>query len=374
MKLKAMVIGIDARMYGPRQTGIGNYIKYLIEHLARIDQKNSYYLFFRKEEYAKFQIPNSKFYKALADFPWYSFAEQTLFLQTLLKYPLDLMHFPHFNVPLFYNKPFIVTIHDLTPKFFPGEKVGKSWLRRKAYKAVLNHAITKSKAIITPSQFTKNDILKYYTVNPQKIFVIPQSIPLPQTVYGNKKAKKLTKLVAKSYILYVGVWRSHKNLEGLVKAFKILKEEGLPHKLVIIGDPDIYYEQVARLWTKLGLKRDIIAPGFQDDNVLVEWYKHASLLVLPSFYEGFGLTPLTALSLSVPVAVSNIGALRETLGDSAFYFDPKSPEDMARVMKKALTDKKSAKAKLSRARALLKRYSWEKTADETLKVYVKAGR
>lgn len=361
-----MQIGIDARMYGPKQTGIGNYIKYLIEYLARIDKANHYFIFLRKEEYStSFQFPVSSFQKVLADFPWYSLAEQTAFLRVLSQCPLDIMHFPHFNVPLFYQKPFVVTIHDLTPKFFPGEKVGKSWLRRKAYDLVLRHAVKDSKAIITPSRFTKNDIIKHFPVDVHKIHVIHEGIPLTQLTATNYQLP----VKVNPYILYVGVWRSHKNLEGLIKSFALVKKEGLPHKLVIVGDPDIYYERISRFWESLGLEGEVVAPGFQEEEALTQWYKRASLLVLPSLYEGFGLTPLTALSYSVPAAVSNIGALREILGDAAFYFNPEDPRDMARVIKKALTDKKSAKEKLSKSKALLRRYSWGNMTKKTLSIF-----
>ncbi|MBI3282464.1 glycosyltransferase, partial [Candidatus Curtissbacteria bacterium] len=252
--MKIVRIGIDARMYGPQQTGIGNYIKYLIEELVRLDKKNTYYIFLRKEEYSKFnnlssslnrlgiaqhlasgKKRNSKFSKILADFPWYSLVEQTLFLRALLKEPLDLMHFPHFNVPLLYSRPFIVTIHDITPKFSPGEKAGSSWPRRRAYDAVLRHAMNTSRAIITPSQFTKNDILNYFTIPPEKIHVIYEGIPtylrakdllsaksgMPRRQilksknppFGQNLAARYVR--SKNYLLYVGVWRSHKNLCGL---------------------------------------------------------------------------------------------------------------------------------------------------------------
>lgn len=355
-----MNIGIDARMYGPKQTGIGNYTKYLIEYLAKIDRENTYYVFLMRESFSSVKCQVSSFKKVLADFPWYSLAEQTLFLRTLLKYPLDVMHFPHFNAPLCYHKQFVVTIHDLTPKYFPGEKVGNSWLRRKAYEAVLSHAIKKSRAIITPSNTVKQDILKHFSVNPQKINVIYEGVPTitrkpanPQTVCNKK------------YILYVGVWRSHKNLKGLLEAFALLKRQGLPHKLLIVGEPDIYYNDISAHWKQLGLEGEIIATGFLQDDELVNCYERASLLVLPSFQEGFGLTPLQALSLGVQVAVSDIPVLREILGECAWYFNPHDPKDMARVIKKIL----EARIDNERIQILLNSYNWTTMAKKTLRLY-----
>lgn len=361
-----MNIGIDARMYGPKQTGIGNYIKYLIEELLRLDEANTYYLFLAPQGYEHFVPPRAGVHKVKADFPWYSFGEQLGFARLLYRYPLDLMHFPHFNVPLLYRKPFVVTIHDLTPKFFPGEKVGKSWLRRQAYEVVLRHAIFGSRAIITPSRFTKDDILRYFAVDPDKIQVIPEGIPLPQEAIPSLPAW-LTPL---PYLLYVGVWRSHKNLAGLIKAFGIVKKEAdIAHKLVLIGDPDMYYQNLASLWEECGVQEEILPIGFQDDSRLFAWYAHASLLVLPSFYEGFGLTPLTSLALGVPVAVSRIGALQETLGNAAFYFDPHSPSDMARVIRLALSRPAMRQKKLTQAALALPAYRWEAMAKATRKLF-----
>jgi len=364
-----MNIGVDARMYGPKQTGIGNYIKYLIEELARLDKKNTYYIFLRKEEYSAFSVEHLAFksQKILTDFSWYSLSEQTLFLRTLLKYPLDLMHFPHFNVPLLYRKPFVVTIHDVTPKLFPGEKTGASWLRRASYNAVLAHAARASRAIITPSQFTKNDILNYFTVNPNKIRVIYEGVPSYAPSTETLKANEANE--AKSYLLYVGVWRSHKNLQGLLQAFAILKKEGLPHSLVLAGPSGEYADEVKKIWQNLGLERWIIAPGFLSEEKLCSLYQNAACVVFPSFYEGFGLVPLEALQAGAPVAVSDIPSLREILGSSAFFFNPRDPQNMAQVINKTLTDKAARHKKLNKAKRILLRYSWEENAKKTLETY-----
>ena len=163
-----MRIGIDARMYGPSQTGIGNYTKFLIENLALLSEnshrKIKFFIFLRKYGFNEFKEPNKNFIKVLANYSWYSFEEQIKFPFLLYKHKIDLMHFTHFNAPIFYKKPFIVTIHDLTPKFFPGPLIGKYWHRRFAYNITLKNAIKKSRYIITPSKFTKNDILKHYKI------------------------------------------------------------------------------------------------------------------------------------------------------------------------------------------------------------------
>lgn len=363
-----MNIGIDARMYGPKQTGIGNYIAYLIEHLAKVDKKNRYTIFLRKDGYSSFKLQDSRFEKVFADYPWYSWQEQWEFFLLLQRQNIDLMHFPHFNVPLAYRKPFVTTIHDLTPKHFPGQKVGKSWLRRKAYDVVLAHALKKARAIITPSLFTKNDMQKHFPdILSEKVHVIYEGIPnLKPEARGQKLEAR------KPYILYVGVWREHKNLAMLIHAFHVLKKRGLPHSLVIVGEPDMYYRSLSLLWKNLGLEYAIHTPGFVENEYLQHYYKGADCLVLPSLYEGFGLVPLEALRAGTPVAVSNIPALREILGKSAVFFNPKSKEDMAKQIARILKDKGLRKKLQREAETTLKRYRWNENAKKTLEVYKQA--
>ncbi len=355
-----MRIGIDARIYGAKQTGIGNYVKFLIDNLATIDTQNEYYIFLRKESFDEYIPQTARHKKILAPFQWYSLQEQTLFLKLILAHNLDLFHFPHFNVPILYQKPFIATIHDLTPR-----EVGHtSFFRKKAYDVVLSHAIKKSRAVITPTRAVKNDILANFSVTSEKIHVIPEGIPLK-----NFTVAKPSTLNPKPYILYVGVWREHKNLKGLIDAFARLKDEGHNLRLVIVGEGGIYKDELISYWTKLGLAQDVTSVGFIDDQDLYSYYKNASLVVLPSFFEGFGLVPLEALSAGTPVAVSGIPALKEVLGGAAFFFNPHDVSDIARVIKTALLDKDARAKKFEQAKKILSRYSWQENAKETLALY-----
>jgi len=361
-----MKIGIDARMYGPKQTGIGNYIKYLITHLAQIDQANDYYIFLGSDEYGAVTFHNPRFHKMVSAIPWYSLAEQVVFARQLLSLSLDIMHFPHFNASMLYRRPFVVTIHDLTPRLFPGEKIGKSWVRRQGYNMVVRNAVRSSRMIISPSQFTKQDIIRSFAIPESKIEVVYEGVPLPAKHPGKA-------LLSTPYILYVGVWRSHKNLAGLIRALALLKEQKLPHKLVLVGDPDIYYQPLKNLWESLGLAERVVCVGFQDDKALGAWYNHASLLVLPSFSEGFGLTPLISLSYGVPVAVSDIPVLREVLGGAAFYFNPHDPGSLTHTLAQVLVQPSLAKDKLALVPSLLKNYRWDTMAHHTLALYKKSA-
>jgi len=367
-----MKTGIDARMLGEEQTGIGLYIKNLVENIAELDKENEYVLFLRKEQFEKFELPGKNFKKVLADHRWYSFSEQFNFLFKLYLENLDLVHFPSFNAPIFYFKKRITTIHDLTPKYFPGHKMS-SFFRRSASELVFSKSINGSKNIIAVSEYTKKEILKFYKIKPEKIEVIYQGIPNANKGSGFNISDEefLEKYkIKKPYIFYTGVWRNHKNVVGLIKAFKILKEK---HKqdicLVLGGKEDPFYPEVRKSWEELGLENDIVSPGFIKNEELGLFLKNAEVYVQPSFVEGFGFGPLEALSYSTPVAVSNAGAMPEALGDAALYFDPNNFEDIAEKMKKALKSAEWRERLVKNGKKRLERYDWKKCAEKTLSLY-----
>lgn len=377
-----MKIGIDARMYGKEQTGIGLYIKNLIENIAKIDAKNQYVLFLRKEHFNSVDIPAKNFKKILADSKWYSFSEQTKFLFQLLKENLDVVHFPSFNAPVFYFKKRITTIHDLTPKYFPGHKMD-SLLRKAAFSLVLKRSVFASEKIIAVSNYTKDEILKHYNVSPEKIEVIYQGIPhrlRPAEAFsegGQKENAQISKeqflekyKLSKPYIFYTGVWRYHKNIVGLIQAFDILKNKHKKDILLVLGGrEDSFYPEVRCEWEKLDASRDIIRPGFIEDEEMGLFLENAQCFVLPSFIEGFGFGPLESLAFGTPTAVSDIPATREALGEAGLYFDPKNPEDMAEKINLVLEDEKLREELVLRGKEMIKKYDWLTCAGKTLDIY-----
>ena len=176
-----MKIGIDARFFGPKDKGFGRYTENLIKNLEKIDTQNQYFIFLRKDSWQEYEPKNSNFKKVLADYKWYGIKEQIFLSLKLKKHKLGLVHFTHFNVPIFYRGRFIVTIHDLTLRKFPTFK--KNFrnflfypLKNLAYRIVFRHAIKNSEKIIAISEYTKQEILKHYSVNPDKIKVIYEGI------------------------------------------------------------------------------------------------------------------------------------------------------------------------------------------------------
>lgn len=372
-----MKIGIDARMYGAKQTGIGIYIENLIKNILNNDSENEYVLFLNdSSEEAREQLKKYENIKLVkADIPWYSYGEQAAFPFLIGREKLDLMHFPHFNVPIFCPVEFVVTIHDMTPKYFPGNKVGKSFFRRAMFDVVMRSGLRRAKKIIAVSNFTKNEILKFFpSVKKEKVEVIYEGLreEFFDKILARSCSDRARKTAAdEKFIFYTGVWRNHKNLIGLIKAFKILKDKyAISHKLILGGNEDPGYPEVRESWEKLGLEKDVVLTGFLSFEDQKDLYRTCDLYVQPSFSEGFSFTPLEAMSQGAVVALSDIPVHREISGDLPVYFNPKSPEDMAKKIHYALMDKDFRERFLLQGIGQARKYRWEDCARETLiKVY-----
>lgn len=366
-----MKIGIDARMYGFRQTGIGLYIKNLIEGVVAQDRENSYVVFLSPKGLKDFHLASERVKVVVSSCNWYSFCEQTAFLFQILRENVDLMHFPHFNIPIFYWKKFVVTIHDIIPLLYPGQKIGRSLFRRLCFKIVFKAAVLRSEKIIAVSESTKKDIVGKFGAPSKKIEVIYEGIP---TIPNRSPADIVPQMPPGRYVLYTGVWREHKNLAGLVRAFTLLvKKYGMNVYLAIVGSPDEVYMEPKVLWESEGLGDRVFVYEHIPENQLAFLYESASVMAVPSFYEGFGFVGLEAMSFGVPVAASRVASLPEVLGDAAVFFDPKDPEEIANSIKSILDSEGLADDLREKGRIQSKKYDWQKTIKSTIALYNKAG-
>lgn len=372
-------IGIDCRMYSVNFTGIGRYVYELIKRLPELDGgKNEYFLFFNSPEYQSFKSPSQHFHKILVNTPHYSLKEQTAYLKILNSYKLDLMHFTHFNAPIFYKRPFIVTIHDLTLSFYPGKKM-RSWYHRLAYHFTIKHAIKDSRHVIAVSNNTKKDIKKLFPIKDDKISVIYEGV---NREFFERALEKEKSLILEKYniktpfFLYTGVWRDHKNLARLIKAFYLLKQEHhIKAQLVITGKPNPYYPEVQNAVDELGLRGDVVFPGMVPENNLVALYQSADLYVFPSLYEGFGLSLLEAMSCSLPVVASNAASIPEICGpDNAVLFNPLDEKDMAKKIYQVYSNADLQTKLKKRGLERVKEFSWLKMAEETHKIHLNSSK
>jgi len=373
MSSPSKTIGIDARMLGPEQTGIGRYIENLFRELLRIDDKNRYVLFVRPEAIPLLPFSSDRVKIVPVDIHWYSWREQIVLPRIFLRENLDLLHVPHFNVSIFYPGKFIVTIHDVTHLSFPKDQ---SSLKRLGFRLTFQRAVARAERVIAVSNYTKDEIRKHFRAPEKKIDVIYEGAH-----HYKRGTNHQSPVTNRPYILYVGVWREHKNIVGLLQAFALLRtrlnQPQNPHQLrqlhelqlVLVGKEDERYPQVRRAWEQLDLEEHIVTPGFVDEPMLATLYEKAELVVVPSFLEGFGFVGLEALRHGTPVVASNTGALPEVLGEAAGYFPPDSPSRMAASIERVLQDQMLRSALIKKGRKVLMQYSWERAALQTLKLY-----
>lgn len=351
----------------------------LIKELATLNTGDELHLFLAGEEFGKFDMGKyQNVFKYKVDSSHYSFKEQAILPFQLSKRKVDIMHFPHFNAPVLYRGRCVVTVHDLIHQLFPGKKASK--LKLLAYNRVIGSAIARAKMIIAVSEATKDDIIKFFNVRPEKIRVIHESVdrePYYKLEDDNEIRQAITKYgisTEKPYLLYTGVSRSHKNIVGLIKAFKILRDKmGQDVDLVLTGKKDPAYPEIDREIQRQGVGNHVVRTGFVDEKDLPHIYNGADAFVFPTFYEGFGLPPLEAQSCGTPVVCSNVASVPEIVGDAGVYFDPKDARDMAEKIKRVLTDEKLRAELSEKGFKNLERFSWKKMAEKTYQVYREAA-
>ncbi len=366
-----MRIGIDARFYGPVGKGLGRYTEKLVEYLERVaGSDDEFFIFLRKENFDRYVPKNAQFTKVLADYPWYTFREQ-LFLPFLLyRYTLDLVHFPHFNVPILYRKPFVVTIHDLILFHFPTIRNTTRnrltyMLKYFAYQVAIVSAIRRAKTILTVSMFTERDILTEFPFAKGRIVIAYEGCDFEadnDVSTGSELGPNHGILLP--YFLYVGNAYPHKNLGAFVPLAMRFPEV----RFVLVGKDDHFYKRLREEVALAGI-RNIDFAGYVPDHELAGLYRAATGYIFPSLYEGFGLPPLEAMRSGTPVIAADRGSLPEILGDAALFFDPDDKDSLALCVESVLHDPLLASELSRKGRAHVDSFRWEDMAETTLRTY-----
>ncbi len=365
-----MKIAIDARFYGLENGGLGRYTINLIEQLQKFDLKNEYVLLLRDPWYKELSLQRN-FKKVLIHSRHYSVNEQLEVPIRLRSINPDITHFLHFNVPLFYNKPYIVTIHDLLMHTGVGKEATtlpplKYHIKRRGYRSVFDHAVSNAQKIIVPSNFVKNEISKIYRQVDNKIEVIYEGVSfLPEA--KSKKTKD-------KYFIYVGNAYPHKNIVGVIQAiFEINKSSKELIHLKLVTPRDIFTKRLNEQIEKLHASDFVKTQSFVSDAELSSLYSHSIGFVYPSFSEGFGLQGLEAMHAKTRLLASDIPVFHEIYADNAYYFNPHSIDEITESFKKLLNESNENREKiLLKAKDFTKKYSWRQMARDTLAIYAKA--
>jgi glycosyltransferase involved in cell wall biosynthesis len=361
-----MKIAFDLRRIG--NPGIGRYMKCLAESITTQAPEHEYLLILPPEGERLIHAPNAE--KLSTRIKYYSFREQFELPRILSRCKVDLLHSPHFLLPLVRPCPAVATIHDVIYMACPQDLPSRAG--RLYYRIMMNACSRMATRIITDSEHSRNEIVRYVHADPEKIEVI-----YPAVDPGFSSSASAAEIAAvrsrfgidREYVLCVGIYKPRKNHAGLLRAFKTLLESGGRAQLVIVGPMGKGEPLVRRVAAELGVAEHVIFTGFVNDADLRALYSGARVYACPSLYEGFGFTVLEAMACGTPVACSSATSLPEVGGKAALYFDPCNPEEMAHQLLLVFTDDAVRNALIAKGRRNLLRFNWEETARRTLAVY-----
>lgn len=363
-----MNIGIEAeRANHPTKTGVEHYAKELIVHLAKIDQANNYTLYLRTQPEQWFSELPQNFKVKLMPFP--KFWTQIRLSWEMLRSPVDVLFVPASTLPLFHPKATVYTEHDVAWLYYPEVF---TWYMRQFHRVFSWLARTSATKIIAISASTKKDLVTHYGVPENKIAVVPHGYTKTGKDFTHISEAVKTQLPEK-YVLFLSTLQPRKNVERLIDAFRLLKQEHpeLPHKLVIVGKPGWKFEQILR---KIEDYKDIVVYlNHISDSDRWPVYHMADLFVHPSLYEGFGMWLLEAFECEVAATVSGNSSLPEVGGDAVLYFDPFNIEEIKNSIARLLADPSLREQLIKKGKDRLSLYSWERCAKETLAVLEEAG-
>ena len=364
-----MRIGIDARKL--HDFGIGTYIRNLLRELARLDQQTDFVLLCRPDDADGIRALGENFRPVVARAGNYSVTEQLTIPLLLRRERVSLFHAPHYVLPPLVHCRSVVTIHDCIHLMFP-----QYLPNRMAFgyaRASIAMAARRATRVMTVSESSKKDIMRFFGTDPSKIDVIYNAYDERFGIEPNADAVERVReryQLHDQFVLYAGNVKPHKNLERLIEAFHIVRDRGLDHlKLVLIGDDISKYASLRRAVHRHQLHKYVRFLGYLHEDTLAVMYRLASVFVFPSLYEGFGLPPLEAMVSGTPVVTSNVSSLPEVAGDAAVLVDPYDPEAIADGIHRVLTNDQLRQELRQKGLARARQFSWEASVRRVREIY-----
>ena len=370
-----MRIGIDARLAAAQRTGIGSYTRSLIDALGRSGGTDQFVLLSDRplpelagERCTNVVLPvKQRLLWTFGALPGACRAQR-----------LELFHgTTNFEVPAFAGCPLVATVHDLIPLRCPGAVSPKY---RLLFRALIGRALRAARLVMTDAEYTRREILANYTVAPHKVVTVPLAADpafTPDPDPGGRRRVRARHGLGERYLLFVSVFEPRKNIPLLVDAFEIFRRE-YPHgpafQLALAGGAGWGGAAIAEAVRLRGLDPAVKLLGYVSDEDLPWLYRGAELAVVPSQYEGFGLSALEAMACGTPVLAADTSSLPEVVGDAGELFAPGDPALLARRIAEITAAPEHRAAMRERGLARAADFSWDRTARRVLEVYREAGR
>ncbi|HXA84258.1 MAG TPA: glycosyltransferase family 1 protein [Candidatus Dormibacteraeota bacterium] len=349
-------------------TGTGVYAARLLEHLARAPDLTL-------ESFSGW--PNTvrgdssmrRAFQTAGSLTWTHLALPA----RLWKRGFDLLHAPAFIAPLASPCPVVITMHDITYLLYPSH-FANWWIRY--MKSVVPITVRSAAAIICGSEHSKRDIVQAYALKPGKVYVVPYGVDHqrfhPAAVLDRSWARQLG--IREGYVLHVGELSHRKNIPTLLRAIGYLRERGTwgDRQLVLAGTEApgmIGADEIHKTILQLELSKSVVLAGRVADEYLPGLYAQASLLVMPSLYEGFGFPVLESMAAGTPVVASNVSSLPEVAGEAAILLSPHEVEGLANAIAHVIFNPGVAAELRSKGLARAQQFNWQRTAAETVQVY-----
>lgn len=368
-----MRIAIDIRKL--HDYGVGTYIRNLLRGLASLDQETEYVLLCREQDRSIAQQLGENFRAVPQTSGLYSISEQIRVPLQLWQQGVNLFHAPHYTLPPLTPCRAIVTIHDCIHLMFPQYLPNR--LAHVYARSALEAAARRARRILTVSEASKRDILRWLKPPPEKVVVVPNAI---DERFGAPPAAEEVDRVRERFqlhdpfVLYAGNIKPHKNLERLIDAFSIVRRDGFGDlKLLIIGDEITRYATLRRAVHRYQLHKYVRFLGFVPDKTLAVLYRLAAVFAFPSLYEGFGLPPLEAMASGTPVVTSNVSSLPEVVGDAAVLVDPYEPASIAEGIRRVLSDETLRADLKARGLARAREFSWQRSVRRIREIYAEVA-
>jgi glycosyltransferase involved in cell wall biosynthesis len=368
-----MKVALNAMQVRAAKSGVGQYIYGLLGAMLSANHFDQFLMFCSHENIENYRLPA----RNLENVPWgLSASNKSLRLlneyvnlpREIAQREADVFHGMSNFLPLRKFCPYVVTIHDLSYFVHP-ERC--PFVRRQYWYAMTRHTVKIADAIITDSENSRHDIVRFFPAAAGKVSVVPLAAHEHFRVvdHGREKSAVAARGITAPYLLFVGTLEPGKNIVNLIRAFDAISAEFPEHHLVIIGDKGWLFEDIFRAAQRAKARNRITITGHVPDDELVDFYNFCDVFVYPSTYEGFGLPPLEAMACGAPVITSAVSSIPEVVGDAAVLVDPYSEREIARAIRRLLSEKDSRLELSRKGREQAAKFSWDTAAQQTLRVY-----